>query len=263
MNGNYDLYAHSSTGYVANPSISDGMPNSDQALYGCGGSGGAPLYPQASVGYNNQYAQQIYSLNEHCKALENQLVKVTTERDTLRTMLDQLSASLQNQKIASAATAPVKTAEMYPNVRFWTQKQYNEWTNSAEAHADCHYKIAFLEDEQGAVVSDATLKAIRKKICGCWAELVDKNMAPKSWGKATTSTKEFVHATIYKSYPILQLAENDWKLELLCSGDYPGWVRNNLDSQGKWQVKQEDDTPTGQESGMRKKRKAGQVDYIV
>lgn len=140
-------------------------------------------------------------------------------------MLDQLSASLH--KIGSpdsGAKNPTKTADMYPKLRFWTQSKYNEWTNTPEAHANARYKFAFIEDEQGNGVSDSTLKAIRKTIQGGWAELVSKTMAPKSWGKANASAKELVYSLTYQAFPFLQLAENHWKIELLCSLDYPGWV---------------------------------------
>lgn len=77
-------------------------------------------------------------------------------------------------------------------------------------------------------------------------------MAPKSWGKANASAKELVHSLTYKAFPFLQLAKNNWKIELLCSLDYPGWVRNNLDNKGNWltshKVKQEEESPTVNEA---------------
>ena len=115
-----------------------------------------------------------------------------------------------------------------------------------EAHVNTRHTFAFIEDEQGNGVSDTTLKAIWKTIQGCWAELVVKAMAPKSWGKANTSTKELVYSLTYRAFLFLQLAENNWKIDLLCSLDYPGWVHNNLDDQGNWlatrKIKQEKQT---------------------
>lgn len=111
------------------------------------------------------------------------------------------------------------------------------------------------------MVSDHTLKSIRKTIRGGWAELVTKSMAPKSWGKANASAKDIVYALAYKAFPFLQLAENNWKIELLCSLNYPGWVRNNLDDTGNWlttrKIKQEEEGTTVNESGSgsNKKRK--------
>jgi hypothetical protein len=84
------------------------------------------------------------------------------------------------------------------------------------------------------MVPDITLKAICKTIQGCWAELVVKGMAPKSWGKVNAFTKEVRFSLTYKSFPFLQRAENDWKIDLLCSVNYSGWVHNNLDDKGNW-----------------------------
>ncbi|KAF8548233.1 hypothetical protein OG21DRAFT_1526623 [Imleria badia] len=161
-------------------------------IFGCAAAAAAPLISQAPLnqpplGYSQAYMQEIFAIKERCKGLETQLMKVTTERDTLKMMLDQLSTSLQKPTTVASVT---KTAQMYLNLHFWTQSQYNEWTNTPEAHGNTRYKFAFIEDEQGTMVPDRTLKAIRKTVRGCWAELVDKGMAPKTWGKANTSAKE-------------------------------------------------------------------------
>ncbi|KAF9232876.1 hypothetical protein BU15DRAFT_80738 [Melanogaster broomeanus] len=186
--------------------------------------------------------------------------QVTTERDTIKVMFDQMSTSL---KCGSSPSPTVtKTAELYPNVRFWTQTKYTDWTRSPEAHCDPRWKVAFLEDEEGKTIPDDTIKAIRKKLRGGWAELVDKKVAPQTWGKANASSKELLQTLLYKAFPILQLSKNDWKLDYLCSMDYPGWARNNMDALGNWPasrgVKQEVSANADEElvPGASKKRKA-------
>ncbi|KAF8834248.1 hypothetical protein BDN67DRAFT_874544, partial [Paxillus ammoniavirescens] len=103
-------------------------------------------------------------------------------------------------------------------------------------------KVAFLEDEEGNTVSRDVIKAICKKIRGTWAELVEKDTAPKTWGKAAVSAKDFVYTHVYKAFPFLRLAESDWKLDSLCGNDYPGWYRNNGQGKlpGNQEVKEED-----------------------
>jgi hypothetical protein len=121
-----------------------------------------------------------------------------------RMMFEQLSTTLRDKPESPIPTA--KSPEMYPKVRFWTQNRYNEWANSPEGHGDPRYKLVYLEDEAGMTIPDITLKSICKTIRGCWAELVAKNMVPKSWGKANASAKELVYSFAYKSFPFLQLA---------------------------------------------------------
>ncbi|KAF8119156.1 hypothetical protein EV363DRAFT_1464304 [Boletus edulis] len=210
-------------------------------------------------GYLNQQQAYIQGLLERCNSLEAELMKVTTERDTLKCLFEQLSASLQKPE---AATIPTKTAEasaeMYPLVQFWTLDQYNQWTHTAEAHKDPRWKLAYLEDENGAAVTDATLKAIRKLMRACWLDLVKKK-GPPSWGKADASEKEFVFTIVYREFPFLKLAKNHWKLDTLCSNDYPGWARNNLDKDGNLlkngKVKEEEGTPGVDEQPTTENRK--------
>ncbi|KAG6369436.1 hypothetical protein JVT61DRAFT_14851 [Boletus reticuloceps] len=200
--------------------------------------------------------QEVFVFKERCKVLDAQLLKVTTERDTLKMMFEKLSTSLQNPTTvpSSSSVTMMKNAKSYPKLHFWSQSTYNTWTNSAEAHSDTRYKFAFIEDKEGNVVTEGTLKAICKTIQGCWAELVIKGMALKSWGKAKASAKDVVYSLAYKSFPFLQLAENNWKIDLLCSLNYPGWVHNNLDDKGNWvasrRIKQEDEAAAGDEPAV-------------
>lgn len=99
-----------------------------------------------------------------------------------------------------------------------------------------------------------------------WKDLALKKIAPRKWRKASASARDLVCETIYKKYPFLALADNDWKLDYIAGLDYPGWVRRYLDNDGnyiedrKTLVKQED--ISGEEdssSGKRKSRGKSEV----
>ena len=158
-----------------------------------------------------------------------------------RTLYNQLTASLQGRFSLGGGGDPPSlpsqddsTGSAYPKLRFWTQTQYNHWTNSPEAHAETNWKLAYLEDASGVMVSKDTIKAIWKALRAGWTDLVNKGLAPKSWSKICTSARELFHAMIEKSFPIFKLGHNGWKLDYLCATDYPSWVRNNLNEDGKW-----------------------------
>ncbi|KIK74785.1 hypothetical protein PAXRUDRAFT_19539 [Paxillus rubicundulus Ve08.2h10] len=193
------------------------------------------------IGYSpTAYMHNIAALNECCKTLDMQLFKVTAERDVLKATLDQLASSLGS----SNPTPPgsIKAEETYP-----------------KAHSNPRWKVAFREDEEGNTVSRDVIKAIHKKIRGTWAELVKKDTAPKTWGKAAVSAKDFVYTHVYKAFPFLQLAESNWKLDSLCGNDYPGWYRNNGQGKlpGNQEVKDEDNTEDDELGmGTRKKQRA-------
>ncbi|KIK81510.1 hypothetical protein PAXRUDRAFT_15206 [Paxillus rubicundulus Ve08.2h10] len=127
------------------------------------------------------YMHNITPLKEHCKTLEMQLFKVAVEHDILKATLDQLAASLGSS--TPLPLGSIKAAEMYPKMQFWTQTKYNEWTNTTEAHGNHWWKLTYLEDGDGNTILDDLLKGIHKKIQGIWAKLVEKDMAPKTWGK--------------------------------------------------------------------------------
>ncbi|KIK77485.1 hypothetical protein PAXRUDRAFT_17472 [Paxillus rubicundulus Ve08.2h10] len=93
---------------------------------------GCPLFSQPKQsGYpQGAYMQEIVLLNECCKTLKVQLLRVTIEHDTMKVIFDELSMSFD------IGSPPTKSAEMYLKVPFWTQTKYNEWTTTAEAHAN-------------------------------------------------------------------------------------------------------------------------------
>ena len=82
---------------------------------------------------------------------------------------------------------------------------------------------------------------------------MNKN-APRQWGKASASAKDYVYGIVYKQFPLMELAKNDWKMDELCGLNYPGWVRNNTDATGNWVntkiIKNEDDAATRGEQSV-------------
>ncbi|KAG8215131.1 hypothetical protein J3R82DRAFT_8601 [Butyriboletus roseoflavus] len=160
-----------------------------------------------------------------------------------RALYDQLTASLQGQPSVDHAqdNPPCPASDnlagsAYPKLRFWMQTQYNTWTNSPEAHAEANWKLAYLEDMNGIMVSKDSIKAIQKAMRAGWIELVKKELAPNSWSKICTSAQDLYHTIIEKSFPIFKLAHKGWKLDYLCATDYPGWIRNNVNETGRWLI---------------------------
>ncbi|KIM56278.1 hypothetical protein SCLCIDRAFT_29719 [Scleroderma citrinum Foug A] len=57
-------------------------------------------------------------------------------------------------------------------------------------------------------------------------------MAPDTWGKASTSARQFIHSTIEKKFSFFKFAEDGWKLDYLCTHLYPSWRSCRLDANG-------------------------------
>jgi hypothetical protein len=110
-----------------------------------------------------------------------------------RSLFEQISG-----RIGTPVTPAVKTQQNYPKVRFWRREAFCTWMTTAEASTHTHWKLAYLEDETGKIISEQTLKALQKKIKSAWKDLVMNKNAPRQWGKASASAKDYVYRIIYK-----------------------------------------------------------------
>lgn len=211
--------------------------------------------------HSNQY------LLEHCKTLELQIVKLTSERDTLKSMFQQLSSAVRLHQTDSLdldctlissvpATANRPTRVTHPKIRFWTNDDFLGWLDSPDGRRADRGKVPYLEDENGDPLTDPIVKSIRKLLRGAWAELVRRKLAPKMWGKATATARQIVHTLMENSHPLFKFADDGWKLDYLMSTSYSAWRRNHVDDDGDWKKKLVDDDDNDEdESSGGKKRK--------
>ncbi|KIK17039.1 hypothetical protein PISMIDRAFT_15388 [Pisolithus microcarpus 441] len=176
-----------------------------------------------------QDSSRIAFLQDHCNMLERHLVKVMTERDTIKNLFDQLANTMKlptcDPNLLLSGNLPVPTLssvdekrpthETHPNVRFWTKTDYNNWLDSPEAAGSNRGLYAYLEDENGDVPKSETLGKIRKALqAGC------------------TSALQFIRLQTEKEFPLFKLADNGWKLEYICTKTYSAWRKHHLDDNG-------------------------------
>jgi len=121
---------------------------------------------------------------------------------------------------------------MHKDVRFWTRKDYDDWLDSPEAQRSNRGLYGYLEKENGKVPEANKLENARRALRAGWTELAQCNMAPDTWGKASTSTRHFIQSTMEKQFSFFKLAEDGWKLEHLCTYLYPSWRSRCLDADG-------------------------------
>lgn len=124
--------------------------------------------------------------------------------------------------------------DAYPGIRFWTRTDFDTFAENPEHGGRNRGKAPWLELEDGHPVTSDTLKAIRKATRAAWAELVNRGMAPPTYSRICATGKKLVHDLVVKQFPLLLLDNNGWKLELLCTNDYPSWRKNNLGLDGSW-----------------------------
>ncbi|KAG1727417.1 hypothetical protein EDB19DRAFT_1833112 [Suillus lakei] len=173
--------------------------------------------------------QQIHVLQEQlslyqAKLSETQLelCKTTTERDTIKASFGELIAVLRLPE----STDPLNFS--------LTSSALTGHNKNAESGSGTRGKVPWLELEDGGPVTVEQLRAICKAIHAAWAELVIQKMAPPTWSRICTTGKKLVFDIVVKQFPLFQLDNDCWKLELLCINDYSPWRKNNLGTDRNW-----------------------------
>ncbi|KAG1742885.1 hypothetical protein EDB19DRAFT_1827590 [Suillus lakei] len=176
------------------------------------------------------------SLLKHCKVLELQIVKLTSECNTLKLMFQQLASAVQLPQTDSL------------------DLDYSP--DSCQAN---HRKVSYLEDENGDPLTNMIVKAIWKLPHGAWAELVRCKLALKTWGKATATARQIVHTLMENTYPLFKFADDGWKFNYLMSMLYSAWRRNHINDDEDWKKKHvdnddEEDKSNGYSSNTKGKK---------
>ena len=125
------------------------------------------------------------------------------------------------------------TRETHPKVRFWTKKDFDTWVHSPEAQNSNRGLYTYMEEEDGTVPDSEKLGNMCTALRAAWTDLTQRDLAPGTWGKASTRAWSFVHSTMEEAYPIFKFAEGGWKLETLCTNMYSSWRLKRLDNDGK------------------------------
>ncbi|KAI6148846.1 hypothetical protein BKA82DRAFT_4014784 [Pisolithus tinctorius] len=137
--------------------------------------------PQASINQvNSAYMQQescITFLQDICNVLEQHLVKVTTEHDTIKNLFDKLTnvvnsgtcdpsllgSNLPLQLPMTTGMKPL-TCKTHPKVLFWTRKGYEDWLDSPEAGGSNYGLYAYLENENSNIPASEMLTKIQRAL---------------------------------------------------------------------------------------------------
>ncbi|KAG1735429.1 hypothetical protein EDB19DRAFT_1830268 [Suillus lakei] len=214
----------------------------------------APLQRyQLHQGAYMQDNSQMMALQDRCKALEIQVIKLTTERDAFQSILQQLASALQQSgnPLTFDPTFPAQlgyssndtnrpTPQTHPKIRFWNQIDYIEWLDTSMGRLSHRGKLGYLEDENGGPIAATMVKGIRKALRAGWCELTNRKLAPKTWGVLSASGRKLIHTLMEDAYPLLKFADNGWKLEYLASTSYSAWRRTYLTDDGNWKSKNHD-----------------------
>ncbi|KAG9312496.1 hypothetical protein JVU11DRAFT_6884 [Chiua virens] len=198
------------------------------------------------------YIHELHMAREHIKRLELELVKISSERDTLRdvlnykntdTFIDPELVSPMTSKIpmsTQASSRPTRESTQ-GKIKFWTAKDFDDWYDSPEAQRTTFHsgQVPYIEEEEGTIASAEKIRAIRLCMRSAWQELARAHRAPQVYGELEGSSRKFYHAFVEEAHLLFKCAQDGWKLDKLSRSTYLAWKATNLDKQGNLISKEE------------------------
>jgi hypothetical protein len=162
-------------------------------------------------------------------------------------------------------TLPALSREDYPDVKFWTKRQWNE--ASADALVDVtlgpqvrgrtraaqgiNVKMRYVEQRDGTIIDGDRASEIRKFARAIWVSIAKRGPLPPKWGQADVETRRQYCNGMASRFLELRLCEHEWKAEQIATNNYPSWYVNQQASEEK-QMKQDDGELASQETGTKR-----------
>ena len=140
----------------------------------------------------------------------------------------------------------------YPNVKHWDWQKNDAVqfavikvydTNAGDSDSDsedtggikkCESSVlAFLEDENGKVISHHERKRLYAELRGFWNDNIDANHPPDNWSSAGATLRDRFRDILEEKFPFLRLCAGRWKVEALWKKNYHSWKRSLLARQAR------------------------------
>ncbi|KAG6895764.1 hypothetical protein C0992_012770 [Termitomyces sp. T32_za158] len=115
-----------------------------------------------------------------------------------------------------------KDRDDYPDVTYWTEKEWTDWMEKQKNSNGSADKVGFLTDEDG-IADKNQISQISERAKVLWNELEGNGQAPKSWKKKTNSARNYFYAHMLADFPDFLLADGYWKLERFATIRFPDW----------------------------------------
>lgn len=140
------------------------------------------------------------------------------------------SSSTTNQPLSSNTlvipnSPPPCDQDDFEDVQFWTQAEWNAFTDKQREKGITPPKLGFICQENGKVASDARLTAMGQQAQELWAELYRERQDPPSWKAKTRTAADFFSNSMRLKFDEFRYCDSDWKIEAFATIRYPDFVR--------------------------------------
>lgn len=112
------------------------------------------------------------------------------------------------------APSPPLERKDFPNVRFWTLKEWNAYKATRHRSNETIRKLAFITTSSGGPVSSEYLEQMSETARRLFVELRTSGLAPLTWKAKSQTASDFFINTIVLKFPELRWCEGgSWKAE--------------------------------------------------
>ncbi|KAI5824776.1 hypothetical protein K523DRAFT_324225 [Schizophyllum commune Tattone D] len=124
----------------------------------------------------------------------------------------------------------------HPNATLWFKDDFKDCKSSKTSTTDkptTRGKKAAANSQPIPYITDCNGRpvrghVIRERAAACLQQLFLWGLAPRTWGTVTHNALQWVIGVMEDLFPILRLCEGHWKLILLISKMYSGWMSTHL-----------------------------------
>ena len=178
-------------------------------------------------------------------------MQLITALNTKPPRSDSDSHQAQRQSISKPPQITLKKSN-YPNVKHWERRKNDTVqfsvikvydTDSGDSDSDSEDTegtkkheggvLAFLEDENGKVISHRERKQLYAELRGFWNDNIDASHAPDNWSSAGATLRDKFRDVLEEKFPFLRLCAGRWKVEALWKKNYHSWKRSLLARQAR------------------------------
>lgn len=178
------------------------------------------------------YYERIYTeyfVSAKVDGIDSRLAELNTTVKAMNLRPDYIYESMSEEDL-----------EEHPAIDFWTKKSWLDYLKGTTGHSPLSEqpsskdtikkKFRFLQDHDGALISNQRLAAMSTEARGIFEEMVIEKAAPLKWAsKVTAKQRHCFCVRMQAKFKELRYCEDGWKANQLAILLYPGFKQNRPD----------------------------------
>jgi len=118
---------------------------------------------------------------------------------------------------------PPLDKDEYPDARFWTSSEWQDYSNRKMDFGQQQNKLGFLCDEDGNTVTKDRIKVMTDTAKKLWGDLHHYRQDPLTWRLATMMAAKYYSNHMCATFPEFRYCADNWKVQAFATIRYPDW----------------------------------------